>query len=282
MSTSFESSQRFLRPADIARLRRNHRRVQVQRALTIARNVIALVVVIGVAAWLYRETQSDARFAVKQIELVGVVHAPRAEIDAITKRYVGLNLFKIDIARVQHDLGALPWISRISIEKKIPDTLRINVAERQPAALAQLGNALRYVDERGVAFASLSPSVGDDDLPLITGATGAELLRAVALVNDLRTHDAQVFARISEVRPIAPEGFALFDRRLGAFVYANGRDLSEKWRHLDAIIEAERLGRASIEYADLRFDDRIVLKPLRPVASAAQQMHAKPVAQITN
>lgn len=282
MSSNFETTQRFLRPADPLRLRRNHRHVQAHRVLRIARNAVvgALLVLAGV--WAYRQTQSDARFAVKKIEIAGAVHTPRAAIDAVTQRYTGLNLFQIDIARVQRDLGSLPWIARIDIEKTLPDTLRITIAERVPVALVQSGAKLQYADEHGVLFAELSPSVGDDDLPLISGAAGTELVRTVTLLRELRAHDPQAFARISEVRPVAPSGFALFDRQLGAVLYANAADLSAKWRHLDAILEAERLRPNSIEYADLRFDDRIVVKPIHPIATASVPVGTAPQALITN
>jgi cell division protein FtsQ len=285
MSTSFESTQRFLRPTDVARLRRNHRRVQAQRLLVIARNGIIVVGLVLAGAWAYRQTQSDARFAVRHIGVLGAVHTPRAEVDAITQRYVGLNLFKIDIARVQRDLGSLPWIARIDIEKNLPDTLRIKIVERTPVALVQgdgPDGRLTYVDDQGVAFAQLSPTVGDDDLPVISGASGEELVRTVALISRLRAHDPQLFARISEVRPVAPRGFALFDRELGAFVYANGDDLSEKVRRLDAIVRAERFTTGSVEYADLRFDDRIILKPIHPIAVTAPKPRSMPAVAITN
>jgi cell division protein FtsQ len=282
MSSNFETTQRFLRPADPMRLRRNHRHVQAHRVLKIARNVVVGAVLVLAAVWAYRQTQSDARFAVKKIEIAGAVHTPRAAIDAITERYTGLNLFQIDIARVQRDLGSLQWIARIDIEKKLPDTLRITIAERVPVALVQSGAKLQYVDEHGVLFAELSPSVGDDDLPLIAKASGPELVRSVALLRDLRARDPQAFARISEVRPVAPAGFAIFDRQLGAVLYANAADLSAKWRHLDAILEAERLRPNSIEYADLRFDDRIVVKPIHPIATASVPARTAPQALITN
>ncbi|MCU1349963.1 MAG: hypothetical protein JWO56_2993 [Acidobacteria bacterium] len=282
MSSGFETTQRFLRPADIARLRRNHRQVQAHRFLRIARNVVVIALLLLGAAWAYRQTQSDARFAVKQIEIAGAVHTPRAAIEAVTQRYIGLNLFKIDIARVQHDLGALTWIARIDIEKKLPGTLRIRIAERRPVALLQRGARLDYVDENGVTFAELSASVGDDDLPLITNAAGDELARTVVLIHELRARDPQAFARISEVRPIAPRGFAIFDRQLGAFVYANRDDLSAKWRHLDSILRAEHLAAGSIEYADLRFDDRVIVKPIHLMAAVSAPINAAPQALITN
>lgn len=277
----FDATQpRFLRPIDVARIRRNQNRIHVQRVLTIARNVVFTAVVVVSALWMYRHTQSNARFAVRTIEVSGATHTTKAELAAITSRYSGTNLFQIDIARVQNDLRVLPWVSRIDIEKKLPDTLRIRVAEREPAALALIDGALRYVDQDGVAFAPLTPAVGDPDLPLISQATADDLPRCVALLRDLRARDVEVYSRISEVKPMVPEGFALFDRELGAFVYATEKGISEKWRTLYGVVRAEGIRRGTIEYADLRFADRIVIKPVvisEPVSQAAATPVSGPI-----
>ena len=167
---------------------------------------------------------------------------------------------------MQRDLGNHGWVSRIEIEKKVPDTLRIKITERMPVALVRAGDRLLYVDEQGTGFAELSPATGNDDLPLITDAWGAELARSVALLKELRARDRELYSRISEVRPIAPRGFALFDRQLGAFVYADAADLSAKWRSLYGILRAENNPR--IEYADLRFADRVIVKELETTHAA--------------
>ncbi|MEA2417419.1 MAG: cell division protein FtsQ [Thermoanaerobaculia bacterium] len=283
MSAGYDStSPRFFRPTDVARLRRNQRRIQLQRIASIAgKVVVAGGIVIGLLL-AYRHTQGDARFAVKAIEIAGATHTPRAAIDAVTNQYIGANLFRIDIARLQADLRRLGWVKRIEAEKKLPDTLRIRIVEREAVALAAAGDRMTYVDEDGVAFAELSPSVGDSDLPLITNASGAELARCVALVRALRARDPQIYSRISEVKPVAPNGFALFDRELGAFVYAEEGNLSAKWRDLYAVARAEHLGAHDIEYADLRFAGRIVVKPVH-MAALAPVAPQQPIAtQITN
>lgn len=267
MSSFDTTASRFLRPNDGARPR-NQRRIQVQRILFILRNVFLAALLVAGGVWGYLRTQSDARFAVRTIEVVGAVHTPADALDIVTSRYVGLNLFKIDIARVQNDLGGLAWVSGIYIEKKLPDTLRIKIAERKPVALVRSGapidgirsgDRLLYADEQGVAFAELSPAVGDDDLPLIANASGAELVRTIAFLTELRTRDPHVYARISEVRPVPPRGFAVFDRQINALVYVNADDVSAKWRSLYSILDAEQ--RPPIAYADLRFADRVVIKP---------------------
>jgi cell division protein FtsQ len=288
MSAGYDStSPRFFRPTDVARLRRNQRRIQLQRFFSVAGKLaVAGGIIIG-SFLAYRHTQGDARFAVKAIEIAGAAHTPRAAIHAITNQYIGANLFRIDITRLQADLRRLGWVKRIEAEKKLPDTLRIRIVEREPVALAAVGDRMTYVDEDGVAFAELSPSVGDTDLPLITNTSASDLARCVALLRELRTRDPQIYSRISEVKPVAPKGFALFDRELGAFVYADEGDLSAKWRDLYAVTRAEHLGMHDIEYADLRFGGRIVVKPihaaalaLAPVAPVAPQQQIS--TQITN
>ncbi len=252
------TASRFLRPPDVARLRRNQRRIQAQRLLILLRNVSMVAVLVVGGVWAYRHTQSNERFAVRTIEIDGAVHTERAALDLATQRYVGLNLFQIDIERVQHDLGGLGWVRRIDIEKRLPDTLRIKISERQPVALVRNGERLLYVDEEGVGFAELSPAVGDADLPLIGDAEGAELIRTVALLRNLRSRDRELYSRVSEVWPIPPRGFALYDRQIGAVVYANDEDIVAKWRNLYAVLRAENNPR--IEYADLRFANRVIVK----------------------
>lgn len=262
MSSGFESSHpRFLRPIDVARIRRNQNRIHVQRVLRLATNALAAGALLALALWLYQRTHSDARFAVRAVQVVGAVHTSRAEVNELAARYVGSNLFRIDIEDVQGDLSRLPWVGRIEIEKRLPDTLRIRIVERTPVALAQVDSEFRYVDENGVPFAPLDVGVGNPDLPLIAAKDPADLARAVAFIRHLRSRDPELYARISEVRPIAPHGFAFFDRDLRTFIYANPHDLSRKWRQLYALADAEQLRPTRMEYADLRFADRIVIKP---------------------
>lgn len=260
VNAGFDTASRFFRPNDVARLRRNQRRIQAQRLWVLLRNAGLAATILAAGIWAWRHTQSDTRFAVRAIEVSGAVHTSRADLDAITARYVGLNLFQIDIARVQSDLGGLGWVRGIDIEKKLPDTLRIKITERTPVALLREKERFLYVDDEGSAFAELSTIVGNDDLPVITDAAGVELARTVAMLETLRAADAGLYSRVSEVWPIPPRGFALYDRSLSAVVYANETDIVPKWRNLYAVLAAENNPR--IAYADLRFADRVIVKPL--------------------
>jgi cell division septal protein FtsQ len=282
MSTPFDTTERFFRPSDAERIRRNYRTIQVQQLLAMLRGVALLLAALVAIVMLYRRTQSDARFAVRHIEIAGAQHTSRGDLDRVLQQYAGTNLFHLDIARLRRDLASLQWVSRVEIEKKLPDTLRVVVVERTPVALAQTGAEVAYVDERGTVFAPLSPAVGDPDLPLIVDARGNELARSVAMLRELRSHDPEIYARISELRPLPPRGFAFFDRQLRAIVYADEDDVASKWRDLYAVAGAEHFAPGDIAYADLRFDGRIIVKPLRAMPAASIVPRTVVPVQITN
>jgi len=282
VTVQLESTERFFRPNDTDRVRRNYRSIQVQRLFAVLRTILVLfVVAIGLAA-LYQRTQSDARFAVRHVVIAGAQHTARGDLDRVTQQYAGTNLFHLDIARFRRDLSSLPWVSRVEIEKKLPDTLRVVVVERIPVALTDAGGRIAYVDDRGAAFAEVTPAVGDPDLPLIAGARIGDLARCVAILRELRTRDPEIYARVSEVRPVPPNGFAFFDRQLRAVIYGNEQDLLSKWRDFYSIADAEHFVAGDVAYADLRFDGRVVVKPLRAMPAASTLRRPVVPVQITN
>jgi hypothetical protein len=265
----------------------------MQHVLRWSGNLLMAAAAVAIAVWLLRIAQSSSRFAIRRVDLVGVVHAPRPQLEALTRAYVGSNLFRIDIGQVRKDLASISWISSASIEKSMPDLLRIRITERVPIAIAVDGQcamlrpdprrpcALRYVDASGVTFADLSPAVGDDNLPLIQAVQPQDLLRGVELLHTLASQRPDIAARISELRPLGHGGFAIFDQALACEVFVDPDHLADRWTTFDRIASAERFGRGSIAYADLRFDGRVIIRPVHPPALPAARPAAPPAA-ITN
>jgi cell division protein FtsQ len=254
-----EATNRFHRPVDLRATRRNHRQLQARRILIIAANV-ALALTIAVAAtWVYRRTQSSTRFSVQKVEAAGAVHTASAAVTAITAKYVGTNLFRLDIEQLRGELTSLPWVERVAIEKRIPDTLAIRVFERTPVALLSDGTQVRYVDQHGKGFAPLSVSAGNPELPLVANASAADLPRTVAFLERLRSSEPALYSRVSEIQPLAPDAYVVFDRGLSTYVRVAGDESVAKWKTLYAIAQSEQAG--GFEYADLRFTDRIIVKP---------------------
>ncbi|MGK2859415.1 MAG: cell division protein FtsQ/DivIB [Thermoanaerobaculia bacterium] len=261
MRTFETSSDRFFRPSDPQATRRNYRRVQAHRILAIATNVVVVFVVAAIGYWLWQRTQSDSRFAIRNIETVGAQHTSRAALDAVTKPYVGRNLFRLDIEELRRGLTALPWVSEVAIEKELPGRLTIHLVERVPVAIVSTGGALRYADAKGVVFAEVRPEFGNRELPLVVADTRAGVEGCVTFLESLRTESPELYARVSEVRPEEGETYRIFDRELRAPVLVDPADAATKWASLCAIADAEGYGPGTLEYADLRFANRVVVKP---------------------
>lgn len=260
MST-FETGHRFLRPNDLGRTRRNHRQLQAQRLLMVGANALLVGLLAVGSFWLFHRTQQDSRFAIKSVEISGAPHTPAAIMSRVAATYRGRNLFRLDIATVQQDFLTLPWVETIRIEKRLPDTLVIHVVEKVPAALVVTGGTLRYVDAKGRIFADLSPATGNAELPLISDTRSESVMRCVEFLEAIRASDPLLYTRISEIASLEAGGFRLFDRSLASYVFIDDLNSFEKWRSLYRVAAVEGFSAGEIEYADLRFDDRIVVKP---------------------
>jgi len=259
-----ETTDRFFRPPDAQATQRNYRRIQVQRILAIAGNVVAVVIFALTFGWLWQTTQRDARFAIRDVKATGAVNTSREAIDRVMNAYRGGNLFRLDIEAVKKDLLSLPWVASVAIEKELPGRLTVHVTERVPVAIVDVQGQLRYADADGTVFADVEPRYGSLDLPLVTSATGPEIASCIERLGALKDADGEVYGRISEISPADGGTWRVWDRDLGAQVFI-GEHPEEKWKTLYAIAAREGFGKGMIEYADLRFEDRVIVRPRRGV-----------------
>lgn len=261
MTVYHGSSDRFLRPVEVGPTPRNLRRLQARRLLLISTNALMVALVVLGAFWTWRKTQEGARFGIQRIEVAGLHHAPRAEIEGIADRWTGANLFRLDLESVGAELRRHPWIESVSLEKMLPATLHIGIAERTPAALVVADGAIRYVDRHGVVFAALSPRIGDPDLPLVSAADERGIAAAVEFLETIESEHPELYSRVSEIEAIPSEGFIVWDRELRTFVRM-GPEGASRWLALHALARVDGWPAGSLEYADLRFRGRVVIKPL--------------------
>ncbi len=139
---------------------------------------VALTVAIAVAcvAGLVRYTRTSPRFAVRTLDVVG---ASRRSVDEIAREAgvaQGQNVFALDLATAEARLRADPWVERATLSRRLPGSVRIEVVEREAAALVALGDALYLATADGEVFKRLE--AGDPfDLPVVTGVAAASLAR---------------------------------------------------------------------------------------------------------
>jgi len=139
----------------------------------------------------------------------------------------GMNLLAVDLAQVKRSLELVPYVARASVERVLPDTLRIQVWERRPIAVLQVpvplpAGGLDFVeygvDEAGVVLPVLDPRLTDGGtvawlhgLPILRGVGYQELqpgrrlesARARAALAWLRAFARSPMAGLAEVREVS-------------------------------------------------------------------------------
>lgn len=141
--------------------------------------------------WLLRVLVYENRaYAIRTLDIhTDGVLAPE-QIRRWAGAKVGDNLFLLDLARIKRDLELAPVIQSVAVERSLPSTLRIHVAERQPVAqivtaTVRAGEAVQCVtyllDVEGHVMLPLEsrqraiPPSAADQYPSITGANLAEV-----------------------------------------------------------------------------------------------------------
>jgi POTRA domain, FtsQ-type/Cell division protein FtsQ/DivIB, C-terminal len=117
-------------------------------ALWVAGRVISALLLVG-AGWLVYDFASSSRFQVQTVHVRGNVLLNQAEVET-TASVVGANIFWVNRADVAARLGALPLVQRVDIGATLPDTVDIQIIERQPAGFWTSGDQTYLVDREGV------------------------------------------------------------------------------------------------------------------------------------
>ena len=151
----------------------------------------------------------------------------------------GLNLLAVRPGQVERALMAHPWIAKAEVSRKWPNSLHLKIQERDPVALAQIGEELLYMDRQGMIFKPLSP--GDPhNFPVITGLTpeqfrhtAGDLPEVVAQAFNLmevlkKTPPPLNLENISEIHADLEQGFTLYANGVGVALDIGLKDYSEK------------------------------------------------------
>ena len=137
-------------------------------------------------------------FRVRKIEVLGLRYTPPGEVlDRLhvdTSRSVWEPLEPL-VARV----AAHPQVASVSVTRRLPGTLVLNVTERRPVALVPAGATLRAVDERGVLL-PLDPSRTPVDAPIVTAAPRETAV--YHLLGAMQREAPRLYLRISSIRSV--------------------------------------------------------------------------------
>lgn len=119
------------------------------------------------------EAIGRAGFTVKRVDVVGIRNMDSAPVYQIALDQRSMAMPLVDVEGIRERLLRYGWIKDARVSRRLPDTLAIDIVERQPAALWQDREQLALIDADGVVIDRV-PVTQMPDLPLLIGP-GANL-----------------------------------------------------------------------------------------------------------
>lgn len=145
---------------------------------------LALLAAIGAGGW-YGWRQSgpelmawaDHFFEIRVVEITRTERISRQEVLAMLDLEPGRGLLLIDLVQARRSLETHPWIRRAVIRRSFPDTLLIELDEREPVAVLKTGTGGRefLLDREGRLISEGVPAA-DEGLPILTGVDYADAI----------------------------------------------------------------------------------------------------------
>ena len=155
--------------SELAAPRRSMSRKRVVDALRITAGVIVTVGAALLCVWgLVRYTRTSPRFAIKTVVTHGNVHRSPEDIARAGGIVVEQNIFATDLEAAQSRLGGDPWIEKVTLRRRLPSTILVDIVEREAHALVSIGPELYLATRKGDLFKKYE--AGDPyDLPIVSG-----------------------------------------------------------------------------------------------------------------
>lgn len=249
------------------------------------------VVALGVFG-AYLATDAIVHADVMQIDEIvvdGNRRMPSGEVLAVLQGLKGENILWIDLDGWRHQLLASPWISDATLRRSLPSTIEVTVSERAPMAIARLKGALYLVDQTGIVIDLYGPQYADLDLPIVDGlasttetAEGDPLvtdqdraLLASRLIADVAARP-ELARRLSQIDVSDRHNVAVILTGDPAVISVGTDRFLPRLQSYVELAATLRERVSDIDHVDLRFDDRIYVRPSgtrhrQPVALSSGQ-----------
>jgi cell division protein FtsQ len=192
---------------------------------------------------------------VSDIEVEGRAMTERDAILRAVGATRGTPLLAVNPAQAKAQLEALPWVRSAAVERRLPDTLYIRLAERQPLALWQRQGKLVLIDRDGVVI------TGErlDRFPGLIVVVGDDAPRRAAALLDMLASQPDIAGRVVAAVLVGGRRWNL--QLDNAVTVQLPEDKPEAaWARLAELEHGSRLLARDVQIVDMRLPDRLVVR----------------------
>jgi cell division protein FtsQ len=258
------------------------------RSLFSWRVVRALLILVVVAYASYRAFElsfNAAALHINRIRVHGNVRLSSGEVQMIVRDLQGANILTANLARSRRVLLQSPWVSEVAMRRVLPSTIDVYVSERRPFGLCRLGDQLYLIDRDGTVMDEFGPRYAEFDLPIVDGLTTAtrpprngkptideDRAELAARVVDAIQGSTELTKRVSQIDVSdAHDAVVLLDND-PALLHLGEERFRERLQSYLEIAGALRDRIPDIDYVDLRFEQRVYVKPRGRADRAAMNL----------
>lgn len=277
-------------PAD-KRFRRAHLKPSRRRGALASRRWRAAVAVIAVGLAVYAGSKAVAVvaglavFHIDRINVHGNHRLSNGEVLAMLESLKGRSLLAADLAEWRQTLLNSPWVADASLRRTLPSTVDVVILERAPLGIGRINGSLYLVDDRGVVIDEYGPNYADLDLPIIDGLSSApgeensdvyRALLARRLLDALRARN--MASQISQIDVSDSRNAVVLLEGDPTLIRLGNERFVERLQSYHELVPALREQVPAIDYVDLRFDERVYVRPARarrPPAAGSKGAPAK-------
>jgi cell division septal protein FtsQ len=194
-----------------------------------------------------------------------------AEVVTLLDGLKGRHMLALDLGEWRRRLLRSSWIEDATVRRILPSTVEVTVVERRPLGISRLGDRLYLVDPAGVVIDEYGPAYREIDLPIIRGLVGPSETQEFAVDAERAALAARVLSslsrrdiadRISEVDVTDPYNAAVILEGDPAIIKLGREDFLERLQSYLELSAALRERVPAIDYVDLRFDQRVYVRPV--------------------
>ena len=275
---AFRPSRRFLRlasarPGRLGRVRRLAALIG-PRMRKVAMPIMLLAVLVTLGQVGRREVPrllGLRYFKITDLVVEGNRRVPTASVIQSLDLPLRASMLEVDLSGLAGRIMRNPWIKAASVSRRLPSSLFIRVSERTPRAVVLTDHAFLVSDDgmilkdAGVEEMSNLPILRINvDRPLSAGDR-LDVARLEQGVRLWRQFQQDALGAGVQAREIRLEGDGSCTVSLGhGMPYLRFQEDALRWQ-LDRLIRVLRIRAISLrelEYADLRFADKIIIKPI--------------------
>lgn len=228
-----------------------------------------------------------------QVETTGNQFVGRAALTDVFSPDLGKSILRVPLDARRKEIESIPWVEEATVERTLPDRIRVDLVERTPVAFLRTGNELQLVDASGVllerpleaGFHFPVVSGFDETTPLADRKVRMTLF--VDFMKEIELAHAGAGEQVSEVDFSDPQdvramlaGLPGLEGQYPIWVHFGNSDFVNKYRLLAENLAQWRVSAGRVESVDLRFSRQVVvnpereLAPVKPIEAAARSSAA--------